>query len=68
MKKVFALLAIVGFVACNNAETAPAGPDTSSQAYKDSVAAAAAAAAPAVTDTTAGKDTTAPAAADTTKK
>jgi hypothetical protein len=40
MKKVFALLAIVGFVACNNAETPAAGPDTTTQAYKDSVAAA----------------------------
>jgi hypothetical protein len=66
MKKVFALLAIVGFVACNNAETPAAGPDTSSQAYKDSVAAAAAATTP--VDTTKAADTTAPAAVDTTKK
>ena len=58
MKKVFALLAIAGFVACNSGETPAAGPDTTSQAYKDSVAKANA---PAV-------DTTKPAVADTSKK
>ncbi len=58
MKKVFALIAIVGFVACNNAETKPTGPDTASQTYKDSVAKATA---PVV-------DTTKKVAADTTKK
>ena len=65
MKKVFALLAIVGFVACNNAETPAAGPDTASQTYKDSVAAAAAAVAPVYTTK---KDTTMAPSADTTKK
>lgn len=58
MKKVLALLAIVGFVACNNAET-PSTPVDSP-------------AAPATVDTPAAApaaDTTAPAAAaDTTKK
>lgn len=41
MKKVFALLAIVGFVACNNAETPAVTVD--SAAIKDSLAKAAAA-------------------------
>ena len=31
MKKVFALLAIAGFVACNNAENATTGTDTTAK-------------------------------------
>lgn len=65
MKKVFALLAIAGFVACNSGETPAAGPDTTTQAYKDSVAKANAP----VDTTKPAVDTTKPAAtADTTKK
>lgn len=57
MKKVLALLAIAGFVACNNAETAAPAADTTKPAEAP------------VVDTT-KKDTTvaAPVAADTTKK
>ncbi|MDE3235756.1 MAG: hypothetical protein KGO81_07370 [Bacteroidota bacterium] len=55
MKKVFALLAIAGFVACNSGENKTATTDS------------AATAAPAAVDTT-KKDTAAPAAVDTTKK
>lgn len=59
MKKVLALLAIVGFVACNNAETPSTPVDSpAAPATVDTPAAA-----PAV-DTPAA----APAAADTTKK
>lgn len=65
MKKVLSLLAIAGLVACSNGETKPAGPDTTSQAYKDSVAKANA---PAPTADTTKHDTTATPAADTTKK
>ncbi len=61
MKKVFALLAIVGFVACNNAETPAVTVD--SAAIKDSLAKAAAA----VDTTKKAVDTTAK-AVDTTKK
>ncbi len=62
MKKVFALLAIVGFVACNNAEVKTETVDSAK--LKDSLAKVAAA------DTTKkAADTTKPAvAADTTKK
>ncbi len=61
MKKVLAILAVAGFVACNNGEgDAPA---VDSAKIKDSIAKAAAAAA----DTT-KKDTTAAAVVDTTKK
>lgn len=61
MKKVFALLAIAGFVACNNGETKTEAVDSTK--IKDSLAKAAA-------DTTKpAADTTKPAAtADTTKK
>lgn len=60
MKKVLALLAIVGFVACNNAETPSTPVDSpAAPATVDTPAAA-----PATPDTTAA----APAAADTTKK
>lgn len=62
MKKVFALIAIVGFVACNNAETKVETVDSTH--IKDSIAAEAAkAAAPVVADTTKPADTTQPAAA-----
>lgn len=57
MKKVFALLAIAGFVACNNAENATSTADTTKT---DTTATTA-------VDTT-KKDTTAPVAADTTAK
>jgi hypothetical protein len=59
MKKVLALLAIAGFVACNNAETAAPAADTTKPAEVTAPAA----------DTT-KKDTSAaaPVAADTTKK
>lgn len=59
MKKVLALLAIAGFVACNNAET-PATPVDSPKVE-----------APAATDSTAAPaagDSTAAPAADSTKK
>lgn len=60
MKKVFAILAIAGFVACNNAENTTPAADTTK---KDTTATTP------VVDTT-KKDTTAaaPVAADTTKK
>lgn len=58
MKKVFAILAIAGFVACNNADNATPAADTTK---KDTTATP-------VADTT-KKDTTATApAADTIKK
>ncbi len=64
MKKVFALLAIAGFVACNNAEgDAPA---VDSAKIKDSIAKAEEAAKMAA-DTT-KKDSATMIAADTTKK
>jgi hypothetical protein len=59
MKKVFALIAIVGFVACNNAETKVAAVDSTK--IKDSIAKATAP----VVDTT-KHDTTATAPAITT--
>ena len=63
MKKVFALLAIAGFVACNNGETKTEAVDSTK--IKDSLAKAAAA----VDTTKKAADTTKPAAAaDTTKK
>ena len=66
MKKVFALLAIAGFVACNSGETKDAAADSariadSTKKAQDSIAALT----PAV-DTT-KKDSAAPAAADTAK-
>lgn len=63
MKKVFALLAIAGFVACNNGETKTEAVDSTK--IQDSLAKAAAA----VDTTKKAADTTKPAAtADTTKK
>ena len=61
MKKVFALIAIVGFVACNNAEVKTETVDTAAvaKAKADSIAKAAAAT---VVDTTKKADTTKPAA------
>lgn len=64
MKKVLSLLAIAGLVACSNGETKPAGPDTTSQAYKDSVAKANM---PAPAADTTKKDTAAAPKMDTAK-
>jgi hypothetical protein len=64
MKKVLGFIAIVGFVACNSSESAAPAVDTTTQAYKDSVAAATATP---VVDTT-KKDTTVTATVDTTVK
>jgi hypothetical protein len=50
MKKVFALIAIVGFVACNNAEVKVEAVDSTK--IKDSIAAAEKAAMPVAADTT----------------
>lgn len=58
MKKVFAILAIAGFVACNNAENTTPAADTTK---KDTTVTA-------VADTTKKDTTVAPVAADTTKK
>ncbi len=59
MKKVFALIAIVGFVACNNAEVKVEAVDTAAvaKAKADSIAKATAT----VVDTTKKADTTKPA-------
>lgn len=59
MKKVLALLAIAGFVACNNADDATKTADTAAKAPEVTAPAA---------DTSAKKDTMAPVSTDTTKK
>jgi len=59
MKKVLALLAIAGFVACNSGESTEAKTDSPAVAVDSAVAPAVDSAAPAVDSTT---------AADTTKK
>jgi hypothetical protein len=61
MKKVFALIAIVGFVACNNAEadaTKAAADSTAKAAAEKATADSIAALTPAVVDTTKKADTT----------
>ena len=56
MKKVFALIAIVGFVACNNAEVKDATADSvAAKAKADSIDAAAKAMATPIIDSTAIK-------------
>ncbi len=66
MKKVFALIAIVGFVACNNAEVKDATADSTAKAAAEKATADSIAALSPKTDTTATKvDTTATAAPTT---
>jgi hypothetical protein len=67
MKKVFALLAIAGFVACNSAETKDASSDSARIADSTRKADSTAAAAAAATQDTTHKDTSAHAGADTLK-